>query len=101
MSETNMRSKKGKNFKTIILEEKNKGKTSRKIMKIITRIDASILYALSFLLPFTGLATLIYIVLSPDVLIWAAILVVIALTCSIFASRLTKIIKQQQWRYTS
>jgi len=101
MSEKTMCSKKGKNFKEILLAEKNKGKTSRKIMKRITSIDNSVVYAVSFLFPFVCLATLIYLLLLPDVYAWAALLVVAALVCSIFASRLTKLIKQQQWRYAS
>ena len=101
MSEKNMHSKKGKNFKEILEQEKKKGKTSKKIMKTITHIDTSIIYSASFLLPFVGLAALIYLLLSPDVFIWAGLLVAVALVCSIFASRLTKLIKQQQWRYAS
>jgi membrane protein YdbS with pleckstrin-like domain len=101
MSEEKMRVKKGKNFKEIIEDEKKKGKTSRRIMKQITHIDSSLLYALSFLLPFVALDALLYSLFKPDVFIWAGILVGSALFCSIFASYLTKTIKKQQWRYAS
>lgn len=96
-----MRIKKGKNFKEIIENEKKKGKTSRRIMKQITHIDSSLLYAASFLLPFIALDALLYSLLKPDVFIWVGILVSVAFFCSIFASYLTKTIKKQQWRYAS
>jgi membrane protein YdbS with pleckstrin-like domain len=101
MSEKNMHSKKGKNFKDVIEEEKNKGKTLKKIMGRIARIDSSIVYSVSFLLPFFTVDALIYLLLSPDVFTWAGLLVAVALVCSAFASRLTKSIKKRQWRYTS
>jgi hypothetical protein len=101
MSEKNMRTKKGKNFKEVIEQEKNKGKTRRKVMKIITSINSQIIYGGSFLLMFTALDVLIYYFLSPSVLVWAGILVGTALLSSIMASRLTKHLKKQQWKFAT
>ncbi len=39
MSEKAMRAKKGKNFKEVIEEEKNKGKTVKKIMRTLTSLN--------------------------------------------------------------
>ena len=101
MSEETMPTKRGKNFKEVIAEEKNKGKTRKKIMKRLTHINAEVMYGGSFLLLFVALDALIYYFLAPTVFIWAGILVGTAVLSSIFASRLTKTLKKQQWKYAS
>jgi len=99
MSEHDMPAKKGKNFKEVIDEEKNKGKTAKKIMRTITSLDTSIIYAGSFLLVFVLLGLTLYFSFSPGVFVWAGILVVAALVSSLFASRITKMLKNSQWKY--
>jgi len=93
-----MPGKKNRNFKEIIQQEKRKT-VLEAVMKRITGINASILYGSSFLSTFVALDILVYWLLTPDVWVWAAILIVVAVACSIFASRVTKILKKQQWRY--
>ena len=101
MPEENIRARKGKNFKEVIEQEKKAGKTFKKFMKVITGINSSIVYGFSFLLMFVTLDALIYFFLSPGVLIWAGILVVVAVPSSILASYLTNKVKKQQWKYAS
>ncbi len=101
MSEKHMPSKKGKNFKEVIEQEKNKGKTRKKIMKQLTHINAEVMYGGSFLLVFVVLDILIYYLITPSVFIWAGVLIGTALLSSIFASRLTNTLKKQQWKYAS
>ncbi len=101
MSEEKMRTKKGKDFKAVIAEEKKKGKTFKKLMKIITGLNSSIIYGASFLLAFATADILIYYFLTPTVFIWAAILIGTAIFGSIFASYLTNKLKKQQWKYAS
>jgi hypothetical protein len=99
MSDQNMQTKKGKNFKEVIAEEKQKGKTTKKIMHIITSLNVSILYGGSFLACFVALAAVFYVALSPAVFVWAGLLLVAALISTLLASRITKAIKKLQWRY--
>jgi membrane protein YdbS with pleckstrin-like domain len=98
MSEEKMPDK-SRNFKEIIEREKHKTSVFDKIMKLITRINTSTIYAASFLLAFVALDALIYWLLAPDVLIWAIILIVVAVVCSLFANSVTKTVKKQQWKY--
>ncbi len=99
MSEEKMGAKKGKNFKEVIEEEKNKGKTAKKVMRIITSLNTSVLYGGSFLLTFIALAVILYVVLLPSVFVWAGLLVVAALVSSLLASRITNMLKNSQWKY--
>lgn len=101
MSEDHMSSKKGKNFKEIIEEEKTKGKTRKKVMHFLTQINTSVLYCGSFLTVFVVMAVLVYSFLSPDVYVWALALIVAAGLSSVLASRLTNSLKKQQWKYAS
>jgi hypothetical protein len=101
MSEKKMHTKKGKNFKEVIEEEKNRGKTTKKIMHKITSIDSSVVYAGSFLLLFLVIDIATYVLLAPVIFVWAGILVVSAVVSTIFASRLTKVLKKNQWKYSS
>jgi hypothetical protein len=101
MSETSMRTKMGKNFKEIIEEEKQKGKTIIQIMRALTSLNSSIVYGVSFLLCFATLSTVLYSALTPNVFIWAGILVVAALLSSLFASRVTYMLKRNQWKYNA
>lgn len=94
-----MQSKKGKNFKEVIAEDKQKGKTTKKIMHTITSLSVSILYGGSFLACFITLAAVLYVALSPAVFVWAGLLLVAALISTLLASRITKTIKKLQWRY--
>ncbi len=94
-----MREKKGRNFKEYIEEDKNKGKTIKAIMRTITSLNTSIIYGGSFLALFIILATALFFLLSPSVFVWAGILVVAALVSSVFASRLTNLLKNSQWKY--
>jgi uncharacterized protein YqhQ len=99
VSEKGMRTKKGKNFKEIIEEEKNKGRTVKKIMRTLTSISTSLVYGGSFLLFFVILDAVIYYLLAPNVFLWAGILVGTALVSSLFASRITNVLKKSQWKY--
>jgi hypothetical protein len=101
MSEQDMGRKKGKNFKQVIEEEKNKGKTAKKIMSAITGLDTSIIYGGSFLLVFITSAVAFYFLIAPSVLVWAGILVGAALVSSLLASRITSLLKNTQWKYKS
>lgn len=96
-----LRIKKGKNFKDVIAEEKKKGRYSKMVMKHLTRINSSMLYGGSFLLLFVIIDVAVYALFEPSVLVWAAILVVSALVSSIFASKLTHLLKKRQWKYAS
>jgi hypothetical protein len=101
MSEKDMGAKKGKNFKEVIEEEKNKGKTVKKIMRILTSLNTSVVYGGSFLLAFLTIATVLYFVLAPSVFVWAGLLVAAALVSSLLASRITNMLKRNQWKYKS
>ncbi len=101
MSETCTCIKKGKNFKEIIIQEKNKGKTFKRTMKVLTGIDSSVLYGGSFLLTFVALDALAYYLLSPSVLSWTALLMGTAFLSSIAASKIANRLKKQQWRYAA
>ncbi|MFB3889592.1 MAG: hypothetical protein ACE14S_08880 [Candidatus Bathyarchaeia archaeon] len=101
MSFEDKSSKKSKTFKQVIEEENNKKKLHNRVMRRITSINASLLYSLSFLLPFVTVAALVYYLLSPSVAVWALLLVVVAGVCSVFASYFTKAIKKKQWLYAS
>ncbi len=101
MSEESMHTKKGKNFKEVIEEEKQKGKTTKKIMRTLTSLNGSVVYGGSFLLSFIALAAVLYFLLAPSVFVWAGLLVVAALVSSLFASRLTSLLKKNQWKYKS
>jgi len=96
-----VRTKKGRNFKEVIEEEKNKGKTFKKIMKILTGIDASLVYGGTFLFFFIVLDVLLYYLFVPVVFVWAGILVGTALVSSLLASRLTNALKKNQWKFKS
>ncbi len=96
-----LRIKKGKNFKDVIAEEKNKGRYFKLMMKRLTSINSSLLYSGSFLLLFIVIDVAVYALLEPTVLIWAGILVASALVSSIFASKVTNMLKKQQWKYAS
>jgi hypothetical protein len=99
MSEERMHTKKGKNFKEVIEQEKQKGKTKKSIMRAITSLDTSILYSAFFLLSFVAIAAVLYYAFVPSVFIWAGILVLAAVVGTLFASRMTKILKNSQWKY--
>ncbi len=94
-----MRGKKGKNFKEFIEDEKNKGKTFKAMMRAITSLNTEVIYACLFLAPFIVLSFVIYFALTPSVFVWAGILVVVALVSSVFASRITSMLKNSQWKY--
>ena len=96
-----IRVKKGKNFKEVIAEEKNKGRLFKKTMKTLTSINSSLLYGGSFLLFFVALDLVLYVLLVPSVLLWAGLLVATALVSSVLASRITNLLKKQQWKYAS
>lgn len=93
------RTKKSKNFKEIIIQEKEKGRTRRKLLKIITGIDAAIIYSFSFLIMFAITDVLFYLLFTPSVLLWAAFLVGASIVYSIVAHYITNTIKKRQWRY--
>jgi hypothetical protein len=94
-----MSSKKGKNFKEVIAEEKQKGKTKRQIMRAITGLDTSILYSGFFLLSFVSIAAVCYFAFAPSVFVWAGILVLAAVAGTLVASRMTKKLKNIQFKY--
>ncbi len=96
-----MRDKKGRNFKEVIEAEKNKGRATKRIMHAITSLNVSLLYGGSFLFLFVVLASIFYFALSPSVFLWAGVLVVAALVSSLFASRITNMLKNNQWKYSS
>ncbi len=96
-----MRSKKGRNFKEVIQEEKNKGKTRRKIMKAITRLDSSAMYGLAFLATFVALDAVLYALFAPGVFAWAGILLATAVVSSLVSARVTSRLKKQQWKFAS
>jgi len=99
--EMHIRIKKGKNFKEVIAEEKNKGRTFKRVMKTLTSINTSVLYGGSFLLFFIAIDVALYVLLAPSVLVWAGLLVASALVSSILASRITGMLKKQQWKYVA
>jgi uncharacterized membrane protein YfcA len=94
-----MLSKKGKNFKEVIAEDQKKGKTKKAIMRTITGLSVSVLYSLFFLLSFVSIAAVCYFALAPTVFIWAGILVAAAVIGTLVASRMTKRLKNIQFRY--
>jgi hypothetical protein len=96
-----LRIKKGKNFKEVIADEQKKGRTFKLLMKKITGISQSVIYGSSFLLFFVVFDLSLYMLLVPTVFVWAGLLVVSALASSILASRMTKYLKKQQWKYSS
>jgi hypothetical protein len=96
---SDMQKKKGKNFKEFIEEDKNRGKTTKKLMRFITSINSSAVYGGSFLAVFLILDVSLYLLFNPGVLIWAGILVATALASSLIASRITNVLKKNQWRY--
>ncbi len=100
MSERHMKTKKGKNFKEVIAEMQQKGKTTKKIMHALTSLSVSVLYAGSFLACFVAIAAVFYFALSPAVFVWAGLLLVAALVSTLLASRFTKAVKKLQWRYS-
>jgi hypothetical protein len=99
--EMHVRIKKGKNFKDVIAEEKNKGRFFKLTMKRLTSLSSSLIYGVSFLFAFISLDILFYALFTPGVLVWAGLLVATALVSSLFASRLTNLLKKQQWKYSS
>jgi hypothetical protein len=101
MSETGMREKKGRNFKEVIEQEKNKGKAFKKIMRLLSGINASAVYGCSFLFFFLFLDVGLYFLLEPSVLVWAAILVGTAMVSSLLALRITNVLKKNQWKFKS
>jgi hypothetical protein len=96
-----MSQKKGKNFKEVIAEEQQRGKTKRSIMRAITSLDTSILYSGFFLLSFVSIAAVFYFAFAPSVFIWAGILVLAAAIGTAVASRMTKKLKNIQFKYKS
>ncbi len=96
-----LRIKKGKNFKEVIADEQKKGRTFKLFMKKVTSISQSVIYGGSFLLFFAVIDISLFMLLVPSVFVWAGLLVVSALVSSILASRITKYLKKQQWKYSS
>jgi hypothetical protein len=101
MSEISMNSKKGKNFKEVIEQEKNKGKNFKKMMYILSSIDSSLVYGGAFLFSFVVLDVVIYLLFAPEVFVWTGALVGTALVSSLLASRITNILKKNQWKFKS
>jgi uncharacterized membrane protein len=96
-----MLSKKGKNFKEVIAEEKQKGKTKKSIMRTITSLSVSVLYSGFFLLSFVSIAAVCYFAFAPSVFVWAGVLVLAAVVGTLIASRMTKMLKNIQFKYKS
>jgi hypothetical protein len=96
-----MSQKKGKNFKEVIAEDKQKGKTKRSLMRTITSLDISLLYSGFFLLSFISIAAVCYFAFEPSVFVWAGILVLAAAVGTLVASRVTKKLKNIQFKYKS
>jgi uncharacterized membrane protein YfcA len=96
-----MSQKKGKNFKEVIAEEQQKGKTRKSIMRTITSLDISILYSGFFMLSFVSVAAVCYFAFAPSVFVWAGILVLAAVIGTFLASRMTKKLKNIQFKYKS
>jgi membrane protein YdbS with pleckstrin-like domain len=99
MSETSMRSKKGKNFKEVIEEEKRKGKTKKSIMRTITGLNESILYSAFFMIAFIAISAGLYFAFAPNVFMWAGVLVAAAVVSTLFAARMASLLKNKQWKY--
>jgi hypothetical protein len=99
MSENCMVHKKGRNFREIIEEEKHRGIVTKKIMRVLTSINTSVLYGCSFLLTFILLAATFYYLLTPSVFVWTGILVGVALVSSLLALRITNMLRKSQWKY--
>lgn len=97
--EMHLRIKKGKNFKEVIADEKKKGRYVKLFMKRITSLSTSVIYGGSFLLFFATIDLTLYLLLVPSAFVWAGLLVVSALASSVLASRITKYLKKQQWKY--
>lgn len=88
-----------KSFKEIIAEKQKKGKTRKKLLKMLTSLNSSIIYCFSFLCPFATAAIIFYYIVLPDIFLWAMFLVVTAIVYSVMAHQLTTAIKKRQWRY--
>jgi|WetSurMetagenome_2_1015567.scaffolds.fasta_scaffold17858_2 hypothetical protein len=101
MSTKSKHEKKGKNFKEFITDEKKKGQTSRKIMRLLTSINSDVMYSGSFLLVFAPVIALVYVLFSPSVFLWAGVLIGVAICASLFANYVTKVLKHKQWKYAS
>jgi membrane protein YdbS with pleckstrin-like domain len=95
------KTKKGKDFKQFIKDENQKGRTFKKIMKAITGVRQSVMYAFVFLLIFVTVDVVVYVSFLPPVIVWAGILVAVALAASVLSSRVTSLLKRQQWKYAS
>jgi membrane protein YdbS with pleckstrin-like domain len=95
------KTKKGKDFKQFIKDENQKGRTFKKIMKAITGVSQSVMYAFVFLLIFVTVDVVVYVSFLPPVIVWAGILVAVALAASVLSSRVTSLLKRQQWKYAS
>lgn len=93
--------KKGKNFKEIIEEEKQKGKTTKHIMRALTSLNTSVVYGGTFLFAFLSIAAVLYLLFVPGVFVWAGALVATALLSSLFAAYITGWLKKRQWKYKS
>jgi uncharacterized membrane protein YfcA len=96
-----MTPKKGKNFKEVIAEAQQKGKTTKSLMRTITSLDISVLYSGFFLLSFISIAAVCYIAFAPSVFVWAGVLVLAAAVGTLVASRMTKKLKNIQFKYKS
>jgi uncharacterized membrane protein len=96
-----MSSKKGKNFKEVIAQEKQKGKTKKSIMRTITSLSVSVLYSCFFLLSFVSIEAVCYFAFAPSVFVWAGVLVLAAVVGTLIASRMTKMLKNIQFKYKS
>jgi uncharacterized membrane protein len=94
-----MTHKKGKNFKEVIAEEQQKGKTKKSLMRTITSLSISVLYSGFFLLSFVSIAAVCYFALAPSVFVWAGVLVLAAAIGTVIASRMTKKLKNIQFKY--
>jgi hypothetical protein len=94
-----MSSKKGKNFKEVIAEDKQKGKTKKSLMRAITSLSISVLYSGFFLLTFVSIAAVCYFAFVPSVFVWAGVLVLAAAIGTFVALRMTRKLKNIQFRY--
>jgi hypothetical protein len=91
----------GKDFREIIEEEKNKGKTYKKVMRVLTSINEQVLYGGTFLFFFIILDVALYFLLSPDVFVWTGLLIATALVSSLLASRVSSMLKRNQWKFNA
>jgi hypothetical protein len=67
-------------------------------MRTLTSLNASLVYGGSFLLVFLTIAAVFYFVLALSVFVWAGVLVAAALVSSLSASRITNMLKKNQWK---